>query len=249
MTTKKNTRTKVVAKQSGINGKVITGAVGVAITIGAGGYSLGAITNQDIQDFEPIYTITAQELKSVKSTLSSLSVRSGSETILDYDSSKMPGWYDADGDGCLTRYDVLTRDILNEKTDEANCKIKSGTMFDYYTGMLVKYNRLVNGGGIDIDHIVAKGNAWVSGGSVWDNEQWKAYINDEDVLMATSAKANRSKGDRDASEWLPTNEKFWCKYVVKQVQIKSKYNLSVSANEKSTIENVLSSNCNKNWEN
>ena len=120
-------------------------------------------------------------------------------------------------------------------------------MFDYYTGTLVKYNRLVSGGGIDIDHVVAKGNAWISGGYAWDNEQWKSYVNDEDVLMATSAKANRSKGDKDAANWLPSNEKFWCKYVIKQVQIKNKYSLNVSVDEKSAIENVLDTNCNKNW--
>lgn len=108
--------------------------------------------------------ISAQELKSAKTTLNSLSVRSNITNIPDYDSKMMPGWYDVDNDGCPTRYDALTRDILNEKTDEASCKIKSGTMFDYYTGALVKYNHLVDGGGIDVDHIVAKGNAWISGG-------------------------------------------------------------------------------------
>lgn len=226
---------------------LIVGAVGVAVTTGVGGYATGVFTTQDIQDFEPTYTVSAQELKSAKSTLDALAVRSNTTNVPDYDSQSMPGWYDADDDGCSTRYDVLTRDILNEKTDGANCKVKFGTMFDYYTGALVKYNRLVNGGGIDVDHIVAKGNAWISGGYTWNNDQWKTYINDEDVLIATSVKANRSKGDKDASEWLPPNEKFWCRYVIYQVNIKSKYSLSVSANEKSTIENVLNTNCNKNW--
>ena len=244
MVTKKSTKSPKSKSTA-----LIAGAVGVAAAAGAGGYATGVFTTQDIQDFEPVYTVSTQELKSAKSTLDSLVVRSGTANIPDYDSKAMPGWYDADNDGCPTRYDVLVRDILNEKTDEANCKIKSGTMFDYYTGTLVKYNRLVNGGGIDVDHIVAKGNAWISGGYTWDNSQWKTYINDEDVLMATSAKANRSKGDKDASEWLPSNEKFWCKYVISQVKIKSKYDLSISANEKSVIENVLNTNCNKNWEN
>ena len=119
-------------------------------------------------------------------------------------------------------------------------------MFDYYTGTLVKYNRLVSGGGIDVDHIVAKGNAWESGGYTWDTDKWKTYINDEEVLMATSAKANRSKGDKDASGWLPSNEKFWCKYATFQIHIKDKYNLSVTTDEKTTLEEILDTNCNKN---
>ena len=244
MATKKSTKTSKPKSTT-----LVAGAVGVVVATGIGGYATGVFTTQDIQDFEPAYAVSAQELKTAKSTLNSLVVRSTTKHIPDYDSQSMPGWYDADSDGCPTRYDILTRDILNEKTDEANCNIKSGTMFDYYTGTLVKYNRLVSGGGIDVDHIVAKGNAWISGGYIWNNDQWKTYINDEDVLMATSAKANRSKGDKDASEWLPSNEKFWCRYVIYQTNIKSKYSLSVSVDEKSTIENILNTNCNKNWEN
>ena len=245
MATRKTTKSsRTNSKQTALG----AGAIGLAIATGAGGYATGVFTTQDIQDFEPTYSVSTQELKSAKSMLNALTIRSSTANISDYDSKTIPGWYDADNDGCPTRYDVLTRDILNEKTDEANCKVESGTMFDYYTGTLVKYNRLVNGGGIDVDHIVAKGNAWVSGGYAWSDDQWKTYVNDEDVLMATSAKANRSKGDKDASEWLPSNEKFWCKYVIRQVDIKDKYNLSVSVNEKSTIENVLSTNCNKNWD-
>lgn len=249
MNKSKNTKSKaLVSRQGNKLNKLVAGAVGVAAVAGVSGYGIGTVMNQDIQDFEPVYTVSTQELKLAKSALSSLAVRSGVENITGYDSSMMPGWSDVDNDGCPTRYDVLTRDIINEKTDEAHCKIESGTMFDYYTGTLVKYNRHVSGGGIDIDHVVAKGNAWISGGYTWNNEQWKAYINDEDVLMATSTKANRSKGDKDAAGWLPSNEKFWCKYVIKQIQIKDKYGLSVSVDEKSIIENILSTNCNKNWE-
>ena len=236
---------KAKQRQSSTNSKgklLLSGAAGLAAA-GVAGYSLRAVTTQDIQDFQPTYTVSFRELSSAKKTLATLPVRDGSEIIPDYDSSTMPSWYDADKDGCPTRYDVLTRDILNEKTDEANCKIISGVMFDYYTGSLVKYNRLVKGGGIDIDHVVAKGNAWVSGGNSWTNEQWKTYINDKDVLLATSAKANRGKGDKDAASWLPPNENFQCKYVIRQIQIKGKYSLNVSPEEKTAIENVLETNC------
>ncbi len=236
------TQKKVTKKNNVKPTRLIIGAVSVGV-IGVSGYALGASNNQDIQDFEPIYAISSQELKTAKSTLSSLLVRQSNINIPDYSSTSMPGWYDADNDGCPTRYDILVRDIINIKKDDANCKINSGTLFDYYTGSLIKYNRLVGGGGVDIDHIVAKENAWISGGYNWDNDQWKRYINDEDVLIATSAKANRSKGNKDASEWLPSNENFWCKYIVKQIQIKDKYHLSVSISEKAAIEDILSTNC------
>jgi len=240
----KATKSKNAKSKSKRNaGKIAAGAVGVAIAAGVGGYGLGVVSNQEIQDFEPVYTVSAQELKSAKSSLSELAVRKDSGRVPDYDSNSMPDWSDVDDDGCSTRYDILYRDLMNEKSDGTECGIKSGTLFDYYTGTLVKYNRLVSGGGIDIDHIVAKGNAWISGGSDWDMEQWEAYVNDEDVLQATTAKANRSKGDKDASEWLPPNEQYWCVYVIKQIQIKDKYDLSVSVDEKAIMSDTLSSNC------
>lgn len=58
----------------------------------------------------------------------------------------------------------------------------------------------VPGGGIDVDYIVAKEDAWYSGGYDWNAEEWRAYVNDEDLLISTSSSANRQKGGKDAAE-------------------------------------------------
>ena len=116
MTTRKSTQSRIpTSKQGSKTSKLVARAVGVAVAAGVGGYSVGTVANQDIQDFEPVYTVSVQELKSAKSTLSSLAIRSSTENVADYDSFTMPGWSDVDNDGCPTRYDVLIRDILNEK--------------------------------------------------------------------------------------------------------------------------------------
>ncbi|MBQ9180952.1 HNH endonuclease, partial [Candidatus Saccharibacteria bacterium] len=98
--------------------------------------------------------------------------------------------------------------------------------------------------GIDIDHIVAKKNAWDSGGYAWDEATWIKYANDEDrVLIATSDSANRSKGSKDAADWLPENTEYWCKYIIQQIEIKKFYNLSVRQAEKDKMQEVLTNNC------
>ncbi len=116
-------------------------------------------------------------------------------------------------------------------------------MFDYYIGEEIVFHNNTPGGGIDIDHIVAKGDAWDSGGYLWSESKWEVFANDPDELIAVSASINRQKGDKNASKWLPPNELFQCKYVAHQVMIKYEYELSVTESEKATMGSVLNNQC------
>ena len=53
------------------------------------------------------------------------------------------------------------------------------------------------------------------------------------------ASANEKKSDGDAATWLPSNKKFRCQYVARQVSVKYKYKLWVTAAEKEAISRVL----------
>jgi hypothetical protein len=55
------------------------------------------------------------------------------------------------------------------------------------------------------------------------------------------ASANRQKGDREASAWLPKNKAFRCACVATQIAVKKKYALSVTAAEKAAMKRVLAS--------
>jgi hypothetical protein len=57
--------------------------------------------------------------------------------------------------------------------------------------------------------------------------------------MAVSGAANQEKGDGDAATWLPSNKPFRCAYVSRQIAVKLKYSLWVTAAEKSAMEDVL----------
>jgi hypothetical protein len=61
-------------------------------------------------------------------------------------------------------------------------------------------------------------------------------------LLAVDAKANQQKSDGDAATWLPSNKKFRCQYVARQVSVKFKYKLWVTDAEKDAISRILE-NC------
>jgi hypothetical protein len=57
--------------------------------------------------------------------------------------------------------------------------------------------------------------------------------------LAVDARLNRQKGDGDAATWLPPHKPFRCEYVSRQVAVKAKYSLWVTAAEKDAITRVL----------
>lgn len=230
-TNTKNRNTKVSSNKT----KIIAGAIGVAVVASGAGYAYSEITSPP----GSIYTVTYYKLRKAKNNLASLEVRTTDEAPTKYNSNgNVPtDWANINNTSCTTRPDVLLNSLENITNND--CDVQSGELFDYYTGKTISLKD-----GIDIDHIVAKKNAWDSGGYAWDKETWMEYINDEDrVLIATSSSANRSKGSKDAADWLPENTEYWCKYVIQQIDIKRFYNLSVRQAEKDKMQEVLTNNC------
>lgn len=235
MATNKTNSKNRNTKTSNSKTKVIVGVIGVAVAAGGVGYAY----NEVVSPPGSIYTVTYYRLRKTKNNLANLEVRTSDEAPTKYNSNgNVPtDWIDANGTSCTTRPDVLLNSL--EKIINDGCNVQSGELFDYYTGKTISLKD-----GIDIDHIVAKKNAWDSGGYAWDKEIWTKYVNDEDrVLIATSSSANRSKGSKDAADWLPENTEYWCKYVIQQIEIKKFYDLSVRQAEKDKMQEVLINNC------
>ena len=92
---------------------------------------------------------------------------------------------------------------------------------------------------IDIDHIVARSNAWQTGAARFDEETLKKFGNDPLNLLAVSSSLNRQKGDGDAASWLPPAKSYRCEYVARQIAIKAKYDLWVVKAEKTAMRRVL----------
>lgn len=149
-------------------------------------------------------------------------------------------WLDTDRNGCDTRDDVLRRDLVREAVDPHThgCVVLSGVLDDPYTASRIHF---VKGDGalVDIDHVVALGNAWVTGAFRWEIRKRAALANDPMNLLAVDASANRQKGDGDAATWLPKNKRYRCVYVARQVGVKAKYGLWVTPTEKDAMTRVL----------
>lgn len=149
-------------------------------------------------------------------------------------------WLDTDRNGCDTRSDLLIAQLVKKKMS-GRCKVMTGTLtHDPYTNRTIVY---VRGGkianNVDIDHMVALSNAWVTGAAGKDVRVRAALANDPLNLRAVDPTANRTKGDGDAATWLPANKAFRCTYVATQVAVKAKYKLWVTKAEKDAITRVL----------
>ncbi|WP_082467777.1 HNH endonuclease family protein [Leifsonia sp. Leaf264] len=166
----------------------------------------------------------------------------GKAPMTGYKRTEMFGaaWLDKDGNHCGQRDDVLARDMTDE-IKSGSCKVLTGTLADPYTGKTLNWAR---GGDVlvDIDHLVALGNVWVTGGQQLSQAQREQIANDPLNLLAVDGPANRAKGDGDAATWLPSNKSFRCTYVSAQVQVKAKYGLWVAPAEHDAIAGILA-NC------
>lgn len=145
------------------------------------------------------------------------------------------GWADPDGNGCDARRDALARQKVpgTEVTAGRHHCVLTATILDPYTGQTVSSK------GADADHVVALGDAWQTGAQQLAQAEREALAQDPDNLVATTAAVNRAKGDKDAAEWLPPAKGYRCAYVARQIVVKTRYKLWVTAGERDAMRAVL----------
>ena len=154
------------------------------------------------------------------------------------DDVNVPGGHN----GCDTRNDVLRRDLvrLMIKPGSNGCTVQSGTLYDPYTAKVIPFARGVQTStAVQIDHVVALGNAWATGAQNLSAAERTQLANDPINLQATDGPTNTAKGDGDAATWLPPQKSFRCTYVARQVDVKSKYRLWVTLAERNAIAGLL----------
>ena len=156
-----------------------------------------------------------------------------------YDRSLYGNWIDADSDCQNTRAEVLIQENLGSLTfsSSSGCTVDTGEWYDPYTDQSFYY-----ASSLDVDHFVPLKEAHESGGWAWDSTQRKQFANflgDSNHLIAVSASANRSKGARDPSEWLPTNQAYHVQYAKAWVGIKVLWGLTSDSKELDTLRSIL----------
>ncbi len=151
-------------------------------------------------------------------------------------------WSDVDRNGCDTRNDVLRRDLTayTLKAGTHGCVVLRGTLDDPYTGDTIAFVRGPSTSSrVQVDHVVALSDAWQKGAQQLAFARRTAFANDPLNLLAVGGAVNQGKGDGDAATWLPPKRSFRCAYVARQVAVKQRYDLWVTAAERDAVRRVL----------
>ncbi|MGQ0576836.1 MAG: HNH endonuclease family protein [Pseudonocardia sp.] len=150
-------------------------------------------------------------------------------------------WSDVDRDGCDQRNQVLARDLVDERFRRgSDCEVSSGQLVDPYTGATVPFRRGPRTSDeVQIDHVVSLSNAWQTGAQQLGRRTREQLANDPLNLIATIGTLNQAKSDSDAASWLPPATGYRCPFVARQVAVKARYGLWVTAAERAAILRVL----------
>lgn len=147
------------------------------------------------------------------------------ETRAGYDRDKFTHWVDANDDCQDTRDEVLAAESL---VATGGCDVTEGKWRSYYDGVTTE-----DPSSFDIDHMVPLAEAWDSGAKRWTantRERFANDLRDRRSLVAVTASANRSKGDRDPAEWMP--DRAACTYLRQWVAVKLRWRLTVNRPER-----------------
>lgn len=156
-----------------------------------------------------------------------------------YSRARFPHWADVNGDGCDTRAAVLIEESRIHASWTAGCSVTSGRWVSMYDG-----TRWSAASDVDVDHVVALKEAWVSGAYSWSRKARRGFANDlrfRPALRAVTDNVNASKGDRDPAEWLPAKAR--CTYAINWVQVKYRWRLKTSGAERRVLASILSGDC------
>ena len=229
---------------------IVFPALALAVTVGCVSSS-GAAPSPEAKKT----TTTLKKKKVVTSTiakgaigvnLTSLSVLSTiavqNEYKTGYSRSLFKHWVDANGNGCDTREEVLIAESQSKaQVDAYGCKVIEGDWLSPYDNVMH-----TNPSDLDIDHMIPLKEAWDSGAWSWTAAQRQTFANDLSdprALIAVTAGQNRSKSDRDPSNWIPPQKSYACTYLSEWVAIKAHWNLSMDQSEFGRIKNLLTASC------
>lgn len=112
----------------------------------------------------------------------------------------------------------------------------NGIWIDPYSG-----EEMTNSSKIDIDHVIPLSYAAKHGGHHWPAEKKQQFANDMDGLLATSARENRTKGDKGPEDYMPPYEPYSCAYAKTFTTMAYKYDLSMTKGDIKVLNKTLAS--------
>lgn len=181
----------------------------------------------------------AIDVDGVSTKLSQLRVADPAPDRAPYDRNEYQpgGWGDLNSDCISTRHDLLAEQSQVPVTwTSSGCSVASGAWIDRYTGETLSTVEAAT-----IDHHVALAEAHRSGGWRWDLDTKVRFTNDPGAgqLTIVGSAINQSKSDKRPDQWLPPDPTDHCDYVARWVNVKHRWQLTVTEAELTTIESIV----------
>lgn len=166
--------------------------------------------------------------------LARLAVEDNPRPGVPYRRELWPHWEDPERDGCDARDQALKSASHVTVRVSSGCDVVAGQWVSDYDGQVITEARSV-----DVDHVVALGEAHRSGGWAWSTEQRMRFANDQRNLWVVSAASNRAKSDKRPDKWRPPRKEVWCVYASRWVSIKVEWGLTVTTPERDALGAML----------
>lgn len=197
-------------------------------------------------------------------TLGKVPDKEDSKKDVGYSRAEWKHWTGSEDRSCWnTREEILYRDavpgtinLVNKQKDatdkyEEGCALgtpieedgrikvsteNSGEWIGPYNG-----KKITDSSEVDIDHVIPLSNAARNGGQEWSAEKKEAFANDPDNLLATSAKENRTKGDKGPGKYMPPNKSYQCQYAKTYIAVAYKYDLTITESDYKELNKTIKS--------
>jgi hypothetical protein len=117
------------------------------------------------------------------------------------------------------------------------CRVESGEWLEPYAG--IRHFRATD---VQIDHVVALKNAYISGGSRWNflgRCLFANYLGNDFHLLAVDGRENMRKSDKTPADWLPSNPAMRCEFMRAWLSIKVLWGLVLSPREAAGIREAV----------
>lgn len=205
-----------------------TGTIGGDKTGTIGG---NASNNDNTANNQTNETSTPSDLEN---KLNQITIADGAKT--NYNRADYPHWIIQNGK-CDTRETVLANAGFASNAKTCKAEAKDGfTYTEPYSGKKVS-----DPSKLDIDHVIPLGYADAHGGHEWDTSKKQQFANDTSQLLAVDASANRKKGDKGPSEWMPSNKDYTCEYSTIWINTALKYGVSITDADKNALKTGIQS--------
>lgn len=141
-----------------------------------------------------------------------------------------------------TRGLVLIRDsqVPISNSPSTQCRVAQGQWLDPYSGQ--EYTSAQD---IQIDHVVALKNSYISGAFEWDYHKRCVYANfmgNNFHLLAASGDENMRKLDYSPERWMPKDPAYRCQHLWNWMTIKMIWHLRMTTSEAQAIKDEIQKN-------